>query len=231
MATEQQIEANRANAQNSTGPRTEEGKARASMNALKSGIYAKSTVIRGENPDALDEIAVRFDQHWQPASPQERVQLDVLIRCAWRGCRYDRAESQFWNFTIDDFWKPDSVTPLGKAFSQRAMVFQRLDRLIDTNERRFRQATAELERLQSERRAAEAEKAAEAPAAEATPLPELASAPQPPQSETTSSGIGFVPQSGIPSPVPRLPEVASAPKTAFRPPGFEISPATKGGRR
>src|SRR5689334_13695065 len=104
MATEAQIEANRANAQKSSGPQTGEGKARSSMNALKSGIYSKSTVIRGENPADLDELAAEFENHFRPATPQERVQVDVLIRCAWRGRRYDRAESQLWNFTIDDFW-------------------------------------------------------------------------------------------------------------------------------
>lgn len=103
MANEQQTEANRANAQKSTGARTKEGKVRASMNALKSGIYAKSTVIRGENPADLDELATEFAENCRPATPQERVQVDVLIRCAWRGRRYDSAESQVWNYTIGDF--------------------------------------------------------------------------------------------------------------------------------
>ena len=39
MATERQIEANRKNALKSTGPKTEEGKRRASMNAIKNGRY------------------------------------------------------------------------------------------------------------------------------------------------------------------------------------------------
>jgi hypothetical protein len=42
MATEQQVEANRRNAQKSTGARSEEGKAKSRFNALKFGIHAKS---------------------------------------------------------------------------------------------------------------------------------------------------------------------------------------------
>jgi hypothetical protein len=45
MTTEKQIAANRANAQESTGPRTAVGKAASSANALKSGIYAKFLLI------------------------------------------------------------------------------------------------------------------------------------------------------------------------------------------
>ena len=49
MSSLRQIEANRLNSQKSTGPRSAEGKAAASMNALKSGIDAQSNIIRGEN--------------------------------------------------------------------------------------------------------------------------------------------------------------------------------------
>ena len=45
MATEKQIAANRRNAAKSTGPRSPEGKARSSMNALKSGVDAEAEII------------------------------------------------------------------------------------------------------------------------------------------------------------------------------------------
>ena len=40
MASPAQIAANRANAQRSTGPRTEQGKARAASSSFKHGLYA-----------------------------------------------------------------------------------------------------------------------------------------------------------------------------------------------
>ena len=50
MPTEAQINANRLNAQKSTGPTSPEGKARSALNALKSGIDAWSHIIPGEDP-------------------------------------------------------------------------------------------------------------------------------------------------------------------------------------
>ncbi len=43
MASEAQISANRQNAEKSTGPRTDEGKAVASQNAVKHGLFAINT--------------------------------------------------------------------------------------------------------------------------------------------------------------------------------------------
>ena len=42
--------ANLLNAQRSTGPRTEEGKAASSLNSLKHGLTAKTVVLPGEDP-------------------------------------------------------------------------------------------------------------------------------------------------------------------------------------
>ena len=53
MATQKQIDANRRNARQSTGPRTPEGKAASKFNALQHGIYATETVIAGEVPADL----------------------------------------------------------------------------------------------------------------------------------------------------------------------------------
>ena len=48
--TEAKIEANQANAQLSTGPRTEQGKAISSFNSLRHGLTAMTVLLPGEDP-------------------------------------------------------------------------------------------------------------------------------------------------------------------------------------
>ena len=52
MSSAAQIEANRANAQFSTGPRTTEGKAASASNSTKLGLYAKQAVLLNETDQA-----------------------------------------------------------------------------------------------------------------------------------------------------------------------------------
>ena len=49
MTSQSRLEANRAIAKRSTGPRTELGKARSKMNAVKHGLSAKAIVLEGED--------------------------------------------------------------------------------------------------------------------------------------------------------------------------------------
>ena len=62
MTSEKGRAANQRNAQNSTGPSSVEGKAASRMNALKSGLYAKSLVIRGESHKSRQDASRAFSQ-------------------------------------------------------------------------------------------------------------------------------------------------------------------------
>ena len=70
MSTPRQIEANRRNAQKSTGPTSVTGKAASSMNALKTGIHAKSLLLKTEKLDDLEQLIEEYYQHHQPALPR-----------------------------------------------------------------------------------------------------------------------------------------------------------------
>jgi hypothetical protein len=51
MNSLRQIESNRRNAQKSTGPKTDDGKVRASRSAVRHGLTAETVIILLEDPD------------------------------------------------------------------------------------------------------------------------------------------------------------------------------------
>jgi hypothetical protein len=84
MSTTKQNEANLANAQLSTGPRTAEGKARSSLNAVKHGLTAAHLLIPTESADDFEAHAASLRAHFAPADPLRSLLVDQLIAAAWR---------------------------------------------------------------------------------------------------------------------------------------------------
>ena len=116
MATIKQIEANRLNAQHSTGPTSLEGKAAVRFNALKSGIHAQSQVIPGEDPAALTLLTVEYYDRYQPATPEVRALVDTLITAEWLQRRFRTLEAQIWRYNFEGLYNPvklifDSLRP------------------------------------------------------------------------------------------------------------------------
>src|SRR5882762_9217151 len=106
MATQNQIEANRRNAQNSTGPTSPEGKATSSMNALKTGIDAKAELLPYENPEAHATLIAEYYDRFQPATPEERCLVDRLISSEWLHRRYQTVEGALWERQFNDLSNP-----------------------------------------------------------------------------------------------------------------------------
>jgi len=90
MTTEAQIEANRANAQKSTGPRSPEGKAKVAQNALKHGLLAKQAVVVGEDTDDFDLLRDQLYAEWAPVGPTEARLVERLAGLFWRLQRAER---------------------------------------------------------------------------------------------------------------------------------------------
>src|SRR5262245_55553097 len=70
---ERQLEANRLNARRSSGPRTQEGKGRARMNALRHGLTAKSIVIGDEDPKEFEDLRAKLQHDLQPKTDRKSV--------------------------------------------------------------------------------------------------------------------------------------------------------------
>jgi hypothetical protein len=93
MATTAQIQANRSNAQKSTGPRTAEGKERASQNAVKHGLLAREAVIVGEDPAEFEMYREGMLQTLGPVGPVEAMLAERVVGLSWRLRRAERLQN------------------------------------------------------------------------------------------------------------------------------------------
>jgi hypothetical protein len=83
MATEKQIEANRRNAQKSSGPRTGAGKQASSRNSFKLGIHI-SDVALYDDPESAVDLERTYHEYFdslQPINALERDCLEELATC------------------------------------------------------------------------------------------------------------------------------------------------------
>jgi hypothetical protein len=129
---------NRANAQLSTGPRTEAGKQRASLNALRHGLTAQNPVLPSENLAAFQRHVQQFLDEYQPAAATETQFVHELANLAWRQNRIPLLEAGLLDQNLAPQLTIQSLSTLG-IHSQRLS-------------RQFQKTLEQLRALQSERR-------------------------------------------------------------------------------
>jgi len=79
--SQKKLEANRRNAQQSTGPRTEEGKGTSSMNAVKHGLLAQGVITRGdyrEDPIEYLELLEFLRKQYKVKGPVEESDVEQM---------------------------------------------------------------------------------------------------------------------------------------------------------
>ena len=77
--TDKQLAANRANAAQSTGPRSSEGKARSAQNARKHGFTASTfAVVRLEDLDEVARLRQDAIAVYQPVNSQELFAVERI---------------------------------------------------------------------------------------------------------------------------------------------------------
>jgi hypothetical protein len=192
MSTLRQIEANRRNSQKSTGPTSVTGKAASSMNALKTGIHAKSLVLPSEKLADLELLIDEYYQYHQPATPDARALVDDLIYCEWLQRRLRTAETQLWAFDHKDSFEPDDKFPLGQTASRKSKAFGQLQWRFNCTRRAGQRALQELKQLEAE--------AQTAPTPAPPAPPALLPQPLSPSPKAASPQIGFVPSTLVPTP-------------------------------
>ncbi len=95
--SEKQRAANKASAARSTGPRTDEGKARSAANALDHGIYAEAAVLPGEDEEELEAIKTELAADYQPRGAIERMLIGRLASISFKLRRLGLAEMDIGN--------------------------------------------------------------------------------------------------------------------------------------
>ncbi len=116
MSSLAQIEANRRNAQKSTGPSTQQGKAAASLNALRHGLRSRSAVLPGEDSAELDDLVARLRAEFSPATLTEDILLDQMAVAYWKLGRAQRIENEVFRVRSE---KSAFAGALREMFSSR----------------------------------------------------------------------------------------------------------------
>jgi hypothetical protein len=98
MATIKQIEANRRNALQRTGPKSPEGKSVVAHNAMKHGLLSHELLLPGEDGAALAELSEDLRAQLAPVGALESVFVDRIIAAFWRLHRSIQVETGLFAF-------------------------------------------------------------------------------------------------------------------------------------
>ena len=153
MATEKQIAANRANAKKSSGPRTEAGKQRSRLNAVRHGLTGQVVVLPQEDIEAYNKFTADIIATFETANPLEAQLAHSYASYQWRINRAAAIENNMFtlglmeemaeNFGIENS-EIHNAASNAKTFRVDAYEF---DRLCMYNQRLVHQAEKVLKQL------------------------------------------------------------------------------------
>ena len=92
MATQAQVDANQANSQKSTGPKTPQGKAASSRNRLSHGFASSTRFVQGEDPAEFNLLLDDLISEHQPATPTEQILVEQMAHHHWISMRATRLQ-------------------------------------------------------------------------------------------------------------------------------------------
>ena len=150
MSSDQQIEANRRNAQLSTGPRSAEGKARVALNAVRHGLSGKQMVLPGEDPAEFDQFREAFFNDLNQQGALEQMLVEKLVADAWRLRRVPAMEVTLYKRGYKEGSEDDSIIPI-RALMLYPRDFASLERHEIALSRSFSRTLHDLQRLQAQR--------------------------------------------------------------------------------
>ena len=147
MATERQIAANQQNAQSSTGPRSDPGKAASSRNAATHNLTAKGLIILPGQEDDFTQLESGMRATLIPDGPLQEIIFKRALESAWSLERCRQAALKLYR-TSD---RPD-VDPILDNSNNNEPRYSRVQRYAREAENSMYKAMRVLGKLQEEAR-------------------------------------------------------------------------------
>ena len=163
MATKSQIDANRRNAQKSTGPKTQEGKDKSRRNGLQHGLTAKTCMLEDEDPEALVDLLNEIREKFNPQDTDEDFLIERMAKARFKYNRIMPIEAAIYNLRLSVDRTPKEITEALGVNGQHAWAYMRdanggnalskLARYETSLLREYDRSRQELEKLQKIRAA------------------------------------------------------------------------------
>jgi hypothetical protein len=194
MATKSQIDANRRNAQKSTGPKTPEGKAKSRRNGLQHGLTAKTCMLADEEPDGLLDLLAEIREKFDPQDTDEDFLIERMAKARFKYNRIMPIEAAIYNLRLSVDQAPKEITEAHGENGQRGWAYMRdanggnalskLARYETSLLREYDRSRQELEKLQKIRAARPApppiaDELRREPDSPISPIPPTSSKPAP----------------------------------------------------
>jgi hypothetical protein len=162
MSSPSRTEINRANAQHSTGPKTEAGKRQSCLSALRHGLTGQIVVMPAEDLQAYQLHLKSFTDEYDPQGATEAHLVQAIADTSWRLNRVAALETNLITLGVahanpriaapqqiqDAMSIAAALESNSKALANLSMHSQRLSR-------QFERTVAQLRELQKSRRAQE----------------------------------------------------------------------------
>jgi len=114
MASLKQIRANRKNCKKSTGPVTDSGKAKVSINAFKHGLYAEHHIAVGEDTAHFKAYVDMMLEDFKVFDVVSGLMVKKIIEYSWRLDRFSVIETGILNVEMHGYDKDMSKPFMGK---------------------------------------------------------------------------------------------------------------------
>ncbi len=153
MISEKQLEANRRNAQHSTGPKTDEGKTRSSRNNLRHGLTGQISLLPTEDRAAHDAFCDELSDSLNPETPMERQFALSIAEDSWRLNRARAIENNMFALGHEGERREVQIALAdARTFQAKANQFQLLTIYEQRINRNLQRNLKQLHDLQAERR-------------------------------------------------------------------------------